>query len=49
MNFEIYKTVVQILYILTLTHISLILFSKDSNTGVYFFNQMKVSGPFIIH
>lgn len=49
MNFKIYKTVVQILYILTLTCILLILLSEDSYIGVYFFNQMKVSGPFIIH
>lgn len=47
MNFEIYRTVVQILYILTLVGVSLILLSEDSNTGVFFFNQTKVSGHFI--
>lgn len=37
MNFEIYRTVVQILYISTLNGILLVLLSEDSNTGVYFF------------
>lgn len=49
MNFEIYRIVVQILCILTLTDVLLILLSEDANIGVYFFNQTKVPGPFIMH
>lgn len=46
---KIHRTVVETLYISTLTGVLLILLSEDSNIGVYFFNQTKVSGTFIIH
>lgn len=48
MNFEIYRTVVQTVYILTLAD-AVVLLPEDSNTAVYFFNQTKVSGSFIIN
>lgn len=49
MNFKIYITVIQILYSSPLTGILLILLSEGSNTDVFFFNQTKLSGTFIIH
>lgn len=49
MYFDIYRRVVQILCISILTSVLLIFLSESLNTGVYFFNQTKISEAFIIH
>jgi len=46
MNFEIYSSS-NIMYFNP--HWCITYFFKDLNTGVYFFNQIKISDTFIIH